>query len=77
MKSDVWSFGATIVEFWTKDAPYPNRFDADVISGVYHGELNPMMDVNGEWCGALDKLLSAMFAVKEDARPCIENVAKE
>ena len=40
-KTDVWAFGVTMVEIFTREAPYPNEGRVAVAAMVSKGELIP------------------------------------
>ena len=39
-KSDVWSFGVTIIEIWTQDRPYPELSLFQVVSSIQNIHKN-------------------------------------
>ena len=46
-KTDVWSFGITVIEILTRQAPYPNKTRVEVLTSVSKGELP--IEFNEEW----------------------------
>ena len=52
-KTDVWSFGITIIEILTRESPYPNKTRVEVITSVSKGELP--IEFNEEWSNEATK----------------------
>ena len=67
-KTDVWSFGITIIEILTRESPYPNKTRVEVITSVSKGELP--IEFNEEWSNEATKqfLIEKCFAFDANQR---------
>ena len=67
-KTDVWSFGITVIEILTRLAPYPGKSVVEVMTTVVNGEL-PVIEYP-EWLTSKVKqfLIEKCFAVNGNQR---------
>ena len=67
-KTDVWSFGITMIEILTRKSPYPNKTTSEVISAISKGIL--AIEFNEEWANEQTKqfLIKKCFAFDPNQR---------
>jgi serine/threonine protein kinase len=66
-KSDVWSFGVTMVEILTHDAPYPGEEGINVVIGVTTQGRTPEIPANCPL--ALGEIMRSCWAFEPTNRP--------
>ena len=70
-KTDVWSFGITVIEILTRKAPYPNKTTSEIISAISKQQL-PIEWNEEEWTTnekVKQFLIEKCFAFDANQRP--------
>jgi serine/threonine protein kinase len=73
-KTDVWAFGITVVEIYTRDLPYPGQQGVKVAAKVAAGNLTHPLPENAP--GIVQKVMTMCLAFDPEKRPEFRKIAK-
>ena len=68
-KTDVWSFGITMIEILTRKKPYGDKLPTEVVAFIVGQLLSPISEIP-EWCNIETKqILTKCFSYDSKDRP--------
>jgi len=74
-KTDVWAYGITLVEIYTREDPYPNLDSLYVATRVMLGKLKP--EVPTFVPSHVKVIMESCFAVQPQDRPSFEMICEK
>jgi len=69
IKSDVWSFGITVLEILTRDRPYKDKDAVSIVAMIMYGEYSPISEIPNDTPEQLVNVLKKCFEFNESDRP--------
>jgi len=72
--SDCWAFGITLIEVYTRQAPYPDKDAVRVATTISSQEDSPVNYIPSHLSPPIAEILRACFSWKPEKRPSFEDL---